>query len=150
YDSIVRLWDAVNELEAPATHLDQIASVAWCKRDPTRFASADVAGNIKIWDMAKRTVQRPWHTDEQPRRSLAWHPDGTHLAAGSFNGVIRIWDAVSESDPVVLEGHRNEVCGLAWNPDGRRLASCGQDRAIRIWDALSREILCVMEGHQAA
>jgi WD40 repeat protein len=149
YDSMVRLWDAVNDLEAPATHLDQISSVAWCQRDPTLFASADVTGNIKIWDMAKRTVRWTWSTDEQPRRCLSWHPAGTHLAAGSVKGVIRIWDAVSKSDPVVLEGHQNEVCGVAWNPDGRRLASCGEDGTIRIWDALSRKVLRVIDGHQA-
>jgi eukaryotic-like serine/threonine-protein kinase len=62
--------------------------------DGSTLASADTAGTIVLWDIAKRAAVSTLTIEgENTRivRSLAFGPDGAALAAGLDNGVILVW-----------------------------------------------------------
>jgi WD40 repeat protein len=149
YDSVIKIWDGAAGAETPVltSHERPIQALAWRQRDSTLFASADTAGVVKVWDIARRSVRWVWQGDSNRVYSVAWHPAGARLAAASENGVIRIWD-VASNDPEVFDAHAGVVCSVAWSPDGRRLASGGYDKKVRIWDALSGKVLRELAGHQ--
>lgn len=83
-DKTVRLWHTGdgNEHRVLQGHSAPVWSVAF-SIDGKLLASADDAGNIKVWDVAQHAEQTSFKT---PGRvySVAFTPDGKRLAAGGF------------------------------------------------------------------
>jgi WD40 repeat protein len=59
----------------------------------TRLAAADKEGNIRLWDMAAKTVASDFTLpDGHSANALAFTPTGTRLAAGLTDGKIWVWE----------------------------------------------------------
>jgi WD40 repeat protein len=106
--------------------------------DASLIATADVFGNIKIW---QGSVQRGYKviktlltTNGQLTR-LAFSPDNKKIAASSRGQdfTTAIWDLDSEK-PIVLSGHQERLEGVSFSDDGKKLVSFGWDKKPIIWD----------------
>ena len=96
--------------------------------DGSRLASADLAGNLYLWDVAGGGVERL--QPAAPVLSLCFSPDGRTLAAGTMvapaktESQLQLWDVPSRrlvrSRP--LPDH---VRACAISPDGKTLAYAG-------------------------
>jgi hypothetical protein len=109
--------------------------------DGKRIASISHGGTVKVWDAATgrmlmvvcRGLRR------QPRRGLAFSPDGNYLAAGG-----KVWNAENGTEVMALHGaEENAVC-LRFSPDGKRIASVDLHGMLKVWDAgTAKELLAV-------
>jgi WD40 repeat protein len=106
--------------------------------DSKTLASADVFGNVVLWDV--RTGARTATLQRFNRRggearinsvySLAFRPDGSTLAAGTVHG-IKLWDVKSvKSVGPVFGPSSTTTWAVAFHPDGKVLASAGSKRLI--------------------
>ena len=80
-------------------HNDHISAIE-CAPDGKIFASADCAGNIFFWDIAKGTkIKRSRGHGKGGIWSLSFSVESNVLASGGQDGTVRLWDVVLPADP---------------------------------------------------
>ena len=105
--------------------------------DGKTLASADVYGNVLLWDLksGKRAVTlQAFNRNGREKNingaySVAFSPDGKTVAAGTVRG-IKLWDLESGKDAVTVKGPAGSVWSVAFSPDGKTVASAGSKRVI--------------------
>lgn len=125
-------------------HADYVRSLAFSP-DGKLLAAAggpcQQRGEIKIWDVASRTLVRTLKGHKDCIYSVAWSPDGKLLASGSYDKSVKLWDASTGAELKTLQDHIDAVFAVAFSPDGKRLASASQDRTVKIWDVTTGQRL---------
>lgn len=125
-------------------HADYVRSLAF-SADGKLLAAAggpcQQSGEIKIWDVASRTLVRTLKGHKDCIYSVAWSPDGKLLASGSYDKSVKLWDASTGAELKTLQDHIDAVFAVAFSPDGKRLASASQDRTVKIWDVATGQRL---------
>jgi len=157
----VQLIDPVNEGDLPgnaatarapaehviatlAGHADYVRSLAFSPDGKLLAAAGGPCqqnGEIKIWDVASRTLARTLKGHKDCIYSAAWSPDGKLLASGSYDKSVKLWDAATGTEVKTLQDHIDAVFAVAFSPDGKRLASASQDRTVKIWDVATGQRL---------
>lgn len=120
-----------------AGHVDAVRNVTFSGDGRLLAAAGGVCGKngeVKIWDVEKRTalVTITGHAD--CIYGLAFSPDGKMLATSSYDKLIKLWDVESGKEIRTLKDHIDSVYAVAFTPDGKRLVSGGADRTVKIWD----------------
>ena len=136
-------WHYLNALAQPnfvklADHTATVTAITM-SNDGKRFATADVEGNIRLWDATTRKTLRNWATGKSTVR-LAFSPDGTHLAAARSDAITIF--------PVAGGENRRFNGGrwVAFNPGGTRLAVAEND-TVAIYEWPSGRRLQTLNGH---
>jgi WD40 repeat protein len=118
----------------------EIQAVVWSP-DGTRIASADIWGDVQVWDPVAQTqlLSLSGHNDRVG--SLSWHPSGTMFASASDDGTVRLWDANTGSELQVIEtGER--TLSVSWSPDGTQIAYGGVSGNLQVVPAPSAPPTC--------
>jgi WD40 repeat protein len=111
--------------------------------DGKTLASADVYGNVLLWDVqgGKRSATLQAFNPEGRGESIngafsvAFSPDGKTLAAGTVHG-IKLWDVQSGKQVGGLNRPSATVWAVAFSPDGKTVATAGSKRVIGPLDRL--------------
>ena len=134
-------------------HGEEVFAVAWSP-DGLSVASADFAGEVRLWDVATGDVRWtvkscvPDLTFNSPMpAALTWSPDSRRLAFPQAGHSIGIVDANSGKKVLGLEGHTMMIRSLAWSPGGARVASCGYDGLLRVWNAVDGKLDLTRTNH---
>jgi WD40 repeat protein len=109
-------------------HSGMVSALA-ASRDGSRLASADLAGNLYLWDAA-RGVKTAALRSKAKVLSLCFSPDGRTLAAGTAvdpdqgTSRLQIWDTATRT---LLREHRqpDHIRACVISPDGKQLAYVG-------------------------
>jgi WD40 repeat protein len=102
--------------------------------DAELLATADNAGTVRIWDLARGAeAQRLDVSDGAAVYTLAFSPDGTVLAAGGRDGLLWLWETVTGAVLHRLDGHLGHVYSAVFHPDGDLLASGDTAGSVRLW-----------------
>ena len=115
--------------------------------DGSWLASADTAGEVRVWDPVTGTPRHTLAGHHGRVRALAVAPDGTWLASADDAGEVRIWDPVTGTPRHTLAGHHGGVRALAVAPDGTWLASADDAGEVRIWDPVTGTPRHTLAGH---
>src|SRR5437899_5454349 len=139
----VRLADPAGKIVGALTgHAEQVRAVAFSPDGVLLAAAGGLParkGEVKIWDVEKRSVVRTivGHTD--CIYAVAFSPDGKTLATSSYDKLIKIWETASGKEVRTLKDHIDAVYDLAFTPDGKRLLSAAADRTVKVWDTATGE-----------
>ena len=98
-------------------------------------------GEMKIWDVEKRTPLRTIAGHADCIYAVEFTPDGKAVATASYDKLIKLWDVESGKEIRTLKDHIDAVYALAFTPDGKRLVSASADRGVKVWDVASGERL---------
>ncbi|MGH7136855.1 MAG: hypothetical protein ACREHD_14035, partial [Pirellulales bacterium] len=112
-------------------HVGMITALA-ASADGRRWASADLAGNLFLWDAAQAAPKRL--SSSRQVLSLAFTPDGTRLSAGTAihdtASEVQLWD-VATGRLIQRRELTDHVRACAFSPDGSQMAySGGADHAV--------------------
>jgi WD40 repeat protein/serine/threonine protein kinase len=130
-------------------HSEWLTSVAY-RADGKRFASADRAGEIRIWDPSSGQCVLTIERGKAEVTSIAFSLDCKSLAAGDADAGVRTWDAESGRLIQSLEGHEGRVNQVVFSPDGSTVASASDDRTARLWDLATGRSFRTLGEHDAA
>jgi WD40 repeat protein len=98
-------------------------------------------GEVKVWDVAARTVAVTIAGHSDCIYAAAFSPDGATLATASYDKLIKLWDAATGKEIRTLHDHIDAIYALAFTPDGKRLVSGSADRSVKIWDVATGQRL---------
>jgi WD40 repeat protein len=115
--------------------------------DSATVATADTAGRIVLWDVARRTPVVTLTGHRAAVRALAYGPGGAVLGSAGADGAVLLWDPATGRQVRALHGHDGVVDGLAFAPDGRRLATIGADHRILLWNPADGARTGAFAGH---
>lgn len=125
-------------------HAETVRAVAF-SRDGKLLATAGGfpgrKGEVKIWDVEKRTVLHTIQGHSDCIFAVAFSPDGKTIATSSYDKLIKLWDVETGKEVRTLKDHIDAVYALAFTPDGSRLISGGADRTVKIWNPATGERL---------
>ncbi|KAK2811860.1 hypothetical protein FQN50_001898 [Emmonsiellopsis sp. PD_5] len=88
---------------------------------------------IRVWDIAKRTIKHVFSGHEQDIYSLDFARNGRYIASGSGDKTVRLWDIVDGKQELILS-IEDGVTTVAISPDGRYVAAGSLDKSVRVWD----------------
>ena len=124
--------------------------------DNKTLALGGFDGEIRLWDVATRTLQDPLKgQNHYPIHSVAFTSDGKTLASGGGRdrepGEVRLWDVATRAVRTTLQEHKFPVVSLAFSRDGTMLASgsaSGNQGELRLWDVDAGQKRLTFQGTQ--
>lgn len=118
-DQRVVVWDlATTEVVWQASdHTGEVTAVDWSSGETPLLASADKAGEVKIWDQDGEPLLSFVAHDDWVR-DLAWSPQSTALVTAGAEGSAVVWDGVSGTEVARLDVGADPIGGVGWEPTG--------------------------------
>lgn len=127
-DKSIRMWSVVTGacVRVFAGHNDHVTALE-CAPNGQIMASADVAGNIFFWDLAKGSrIKRSRGHGKGGIWSLSFSVESNVLASGGQDGTVRLWDVESPADPQKAAQQAGLDAGTVV-PDAAAAAGTGTD-----------------------
>ena len=159
----VTLWDVATGAEAGRlTGLDGRARCVAFAPDGRTLASGGgvidnnnstgpgAKGEVKLWDVATRTLGGSLEGHARAVLAVKFSPDGATLASGGLDATIRLWDVPTGRLRLARGGFPNCVQSLAFSTDGRLLAWSGRgDGLVSLLDPCTGSEAVRLVGHGA-
>jgi len=105
---------------------------------------------IRVWDIATRSIKHVFTGHEQDIYSLDYAGSGRYIASGSGDKTVRLLD-VLEGKLVYTLSIEDGVTTVAMSPDGHYVAAGSLDKSVRVWDTTSGYLVERLEspdGHK--
>jgi WD40 repeat protein/serine/threonine protein kinase len=114
--------------------------------DGTRFATAGVAGLVKIWDAETGTLVSAFGPRKGVITELEFSPEGNRVVAVSSDAGAVLWDVSTGSLVRVLESAATRVLRAEFSSDGFLIATAHDDDTVRVWHEDSDEPRVTLPG----
>ncbi|KAB8237847.1 WD40 repeat-like protein [Aspergillus alliaceus] len=105
---------------------------------------------IRVWDIAARTIKHIFTGHEQDIYSLDFAGNGRYIASGSGDKTVRLWD-ILDGKLVYTLSIEDGVTTVAMSPDGHYVAAGSLDKSVRVWDTTTGYLVERLEspdGHK--
>ncbi|KAJ5204044.1 Transcriptional repressor rco-1 [Penicillium cinerascens] len=105
---------------------------------------------IRVWDIANRTIKHIFTGHEQDIYSLDFAGNGRYIASGSGDKTVRLWD-ILDGKLVYTLSIEDGVTTVAMSPDGHYVAAGSLDKSVRVWDTTTGYLVERLEnpdGHK--
>ncbi|KAL8694513.1 MAG: hypothetical protein Q9218_000843 [Villophora microphyllina] len=100
---------------------------------------------IRVWDIASRTIRNTFTGHEQDIYSLDFARDGKHIASGSGDRSVRVWDIDSGREILNLM-IEDGVTTVAISPNGEYVSAGSLDKSVRVWDVRNGLLIDRLDG----
>jgi WD40 repeat protein/GTPase SAR1 family protein len=110
-------------------------------RNPARLAALDNEGNIVIWNLDAKTIEKRL-ASRIAKFPLAFSPDGKKLVTGSHDPAVTLilWDLANDQPTNLVDPVKAPVTSLAFSPDSKTVVTGSLSGSVIQWDLASNEI----------
>ena len=140
HSNSLKLLYALQSTSRPRSYLhkkkfeaDDLAFSIANGRDPVKVAAIENNGEIVIWDLGARSIDKTLVSAKRATYPLAFSPDGKTLATASRDqGVtVILWDVASGHQRNLTQHQEPSlVTSMAFSPDGKTLVTGGEDGSV--------------------
>ena len=139
----LRVWDLSRQQEirlyntschrGPVTRVDYHPFGAF-------FASTSTDGNVKIWDLRKKTCLQTYKYQEGKESGrpavnfVKFSPDGRMVASGNADGTVILWDLTIGKRLHKITHHKSSITSMDFHPQEFILSVASSDGAVSFWD----------------
>jgi hypothetical protein len=135
-------------------HTQGITTVAFVPGAPSRFLSASLDYDLRLWDARTENEGERLVGHQSPVHCLAVAPDGKYAVSGSGKPLprnpdlfVRVWDLDRRTCTAELAGHDSSVIAIACAPDGTSFMSGDRSGIVIFWDAGQRRPIRTVAAH---
>lgn len=128
-------------LPAEAPETIRAATAHGWNRAGTLVAAANGAGEVQVYDLARRQPLGPVFTHPPAVGAVTVSEDGRLAVTSGRDQEVRLWDVVSGQPTGIALRHDSFVSALALSADARHLVTVTDEGEIRVWDAASGDCL---------
>ncbi len=153
-NNVIRYWDINSGQQLYEIHTEPPGSSPelygmLLNPDCQRLATASPASGLKLWNVARREIERTWPEALGVHAGIhAFSDDGKLLVSGmSPLSEMQLLDTETGQTLQEFAGHAAPLSMAAFSPDDRWLASTYDDGTIRLWDVQIGELLLTWLGH---
>jgi len=98
-------------------------------------------GEVQLWDVAKRALERSVLLGGDTLYGGSWSPDGRLVAFGGGDTTVRALD-VATGEPVFYNAASEDLAlDTTFSKDGSHLVSVGRDRAVKLFQLATQQFL---------
>eukprot|EP00164_Ancoracysta_twista_P018092 GFYU01031139.1.p1 GENE.GFYU01031139.1~~GFYU01031139.1.p1 ORF type:complete len:519 (-),score=140.25 GFYU01031139.1:141-1574(-) len=107
---------------------------------------------VKLWDIAKKKVEKTFVGHDLDIYSLEYSADGKWIVSGSGDKTAKLWDVQNGTCKHTFgdatAGPTDGVTSVSISPDGKYVAAGSLDDVVRVWDATTGALVHTFEGHR--
>jgi WD40 repeat protein len=106
------------------------------------LATGDRNGNVKIWNLDRKTMVENLRGHSARITGLAFSKDGKILASTSYDATARLWDAGNwNNQPVVLSDNSGYIFSVAISPDSKYVLTGSADESRLVMNPTSTKVM---------
>lgn len=98
-------------------------------------------GEIQIWDIGSRTLQRSIKASNDTFYGVSFSADQQRVAVGCADKLVRIFSIADGREVMKCDNHIDWVFGTAFSQDGQHLATVSRDKAAKLIDIATGQLI---------
>jgi len=149
YSKVLIYNPVIKDVYKTLTKFQDAAFGAKFRKDGQLLCVGTSEGQLKIFDVATKTLLRILRGHSTAARRCDFTPDKTHVVSFSDDKTVRVWDLPSETLFDTFTGHDDYIrCGAAANVSSDLVLSGSYDQTIKLWDRRTNgeAVLTMMHG----
>lgn len=119
----------------PVATLSASAGSVWAvafDKNGQNLAMAVEDGNVRLWDVASKSVTATLTAHRGTIFAMQYSPDGELLATGGDDGALKLWKT-TQAEPVMSFTHLGAVRGVVFSNDQKSLFTVSKDGMLHVW-----------------
>lgn len=98
-------------------------------------------GEVQIWDVDKKKLERSLTVTYDTLYGISWSPDGKLVAFGCADNTLRAIEAATAKQVVFQGAHNDWVLGTVFSRDGKFIASVSRDRSMKLTEVATQRFI---------
>jgi WD40 repeat protein len=98
-------------------------------------------GEIQLWDVAARKLQRSIKTARDTVYGVSFSADEQQVAVGCADKMVRVFATNDGRETMKCDNHIDWVFGTAFSQDGKQLATVSRDKAAKLIDISTGQLI---------
>ena len=142
YDRTMRIWKPKSpngELVAVTPVQESVISRVVFTSDGQRILTADWDGNVAIWNLDGKLVNKFRKVHQNQIRGLGITRDGSQIVTADKSSYVKILDSSGNLQKEFFS-YQSGINNLTISPDGQLIATGGMDGTARLWDFEGRQV----------
>ncbi|OMJ91134.1 hypothetical protein SteCoe_6398 [Stentor coeruleus] len=129
----IKMWNPFSAEDDKSGHKTVVAALLPIKK-MNILVSADLHGNIFLWDMPQNTKRRQLKGQVKGIYSLDWNSEHSCLFSAGLDREAYVWNPYVEKEIFKLSGHNHSLVGVRCVPKTSQVVTGDISGLFRIWD----------------
>jgi WD40 repeat protein len=129
----IKMWNPFSTEDDKSGHKTVVAALLPIKK-MNILVSADLHGNIFLWDMPHNTKRRQLRGQSKGIYSLDWNSEHSCLFSAGLDREAYVWNPYVEREIFKLAGHNHSLVGVKCVPKTSQVVTGDISGLFRVWD----------------